>query len=78
MDFWAELYEEMKFEHDQKMYPPKVVIAIKEDSSSVQNIRVTFSHLKKNDLDAMDVTLCRGIYMYMHVAIVCSGRLSLY
>jgi hypothetical protein len=51
----------MKAEHNDGIYPPKVLITpaqMKEKSEP--NVRVTFSNLKeKDDLD-MDVTLLSG------------------
>ncbi len=48
----------MEFEHNNKMYPPKVAITTR-DLSSVQNIIVHISNLEEDDVD-MDVTLGQG------------------
>ena len=57
----------MKLEHDQKMYPPKVVISTT-DLSSMQKITVMFSNLKEGDDLDIDVTLCQGAYSYVITA----------
>ena len=47
----------VKFEHDEKMYPPKVTIAAR-DQDSAQSIAVTFSGVEQGDDLDMDITLC--------------------